>query len=229
MRRNSAAATRLTGATAHKPRSRPEDGRQTTRANLRQARCRESHRGGRWHRRPRAGAIRELIGSAVEKRVDFLEYDPQTSSGAPNNTAALPGAAEQQLKSIWQLGLPRYLEACSAGGVVYNSAINNRSFRINNQFGHGISLRRPYTCEPSRIHRRSSETRRSTDNFAEYLEGFVERYSYRNMHCGCRADRVRSGSSAFEVHRRGSTASSDRSAISQANQGRGPPGVPPFG
>ena len=28
-------------------------------------------------------------------------------------------------------------------------------------------------------------------NFAEYLEGFVEYYSYRNVHDGCRADRVR--------------------------------------
>jgi hypothetical protein len=157
-------------------------------------------RGG-WHRRPRAGAIHELIGPAVGKRTHFLEYDPQTSSGAPNNTATLLGAAEQQLKSIWQLGLPRYLEACSAGGIVYNSAINNRGFRVNDQFGHGISRRRPNTCEPSRIHRRSSKTTRSTDNFAEYLEGFVEPYSYRNMHYGCRADRVRSGSSAFEVHR----------------------------
>jgi len=201
VRRNSAAAATRDGRDSAQTSAQPRDGRQTTRANLRQARCRESHRGGRWHRRPRAGAIRELIGSAVEKRVDFLEYDPQTPSGAPNNTAALPGAAEQQLKSIWQPGLPRYLEACSAGGVVYNSAINNRSFRIYDQFGHGISLRRPYACEPSRIHRRSSETRRSTDNFAEYLEGFVEPYSYRNMHYGCCADRVRSGSSAFEVHR----------------------------
>jgi hypothetical protein len=50
--------------------------------------------------------MHELIDSAVGKRTDFLKYDPQTSSGAPNNTATLLGAAEQQLESIWQLGLP---------------------------------------------------------------------------------------------------------------------------
>jgi hypothetical protein len=113
------------------------------------------------------------------KRTGFLEYDPQTSSGAPNHTATLPGAAEHQLKSIWQLGLPRYLEACSARGIIYNSAINDGSFRVNDQFGHGISRRGPNTCEPSRIHRRSSKTTRPTVNFAEYFECFVERYSYR--------------------------------------------------
>jgi hypothetical protein len=126
-----------------------------------------------------ASASRERMRSAAGKRTAFLEYDPQTSSGAPNHTATLPGAAEHQLKSIWQLGLPRYLEACSARGIVYNSAINDGSFRVNDQFGHGISRRRPNTCEPSRIHRRSSKTTRPTVNFAEYFECFVERYSYR--------------------------------------------------
>jgi hypothetical protein len=135
---------------------------------------------------PRAGAIRERMRSAAGKRTGFLEHDPQTSSGAPNHTATLPGAAEQQLKSIWQLGLPRYLEACSAGGIVYNSAINDGSFRVNDQFGHGISRRRPNTCEPSRIHRRSSKTTRPTVNFAEYFECFVECYSYRNIPAAAR-------------------------------------------
>jgi hypothetical protein len=129
---------------------------------------------------------RELVRSAVGKRTGFLEHDPQTSSGAPNHTATLLGAAEQQLKSIWQLGLTRYLEACSTGGIVYNSAINDGSFRVNDQFGHGISRRRPNTCEPSRIHRRSSKTTRATVNFAEYFECFVERYSYRNIPTGAR-------------------------------------------
>src|SRR5438105_1206352 len=91
-------------------------------------------------RRREPAQIHELIDSAAGKRTGFLECDPQTSSGAPNNTATLPGAAEQQLKSIWQPGLSRYLEACPAGGIVYNSAINDGSFRVNDQFGRvGIS------------------------------------------------------------------------------------------
>jgi len=109
-------------------------------------------------RRPRAGAILELVDSAVGRRTGFLKCDPQTSSGAPHNTATLPGAAEQQLESIWQLGLPRYLEARSAGRIVYNPAINDGSLRVNDQFGHvGISALGADACEPSRIHRRSSK------------------------------------------------------------------------
>jgi hypothetical protein len=133
---------------------------------------------------------REPMRSAAGKRTDFLEDDPQTSSGAPNHTATLPGAAEHQLKSIWQLGLPRYFEACSAGGIVYNSAINDRGFRVNDQFGHGISRRGPNTCEPSRIHRRPSKTTRPTVNFAEYFECFVERYSYRNIPAAARKPEI---------------------------------------
>jgi hypothetical protein len=138
----------------------------------------------------RAGASREPMRSAAGNRTGVLEYDPQTSSGAPNHTATLPGAAEHQLKSIWQLGLPRYLEACPAGGIIYNSAIDDGSFRVNDQFGHGISRRRPNTCEPSRIHRRSSKTTRATVNFAEYFECFVERYSYRNVSAAARKQEI---------------------------------------
>jgi len=57
--------------------------------------------------------------------------------------------------------------------------------------------------------------RKVTANFAEYLEGFVEPYSYRNVHSGCHADRGRSSSSAFEPLRE--LASSGGSAIRQAD------------
>ena len=79
--------------------------------------------------------------------------DPETSSVGPNNPAMLPGTAEQQFKSIRQLGLSRDLKACAARGIVYNSAINDGMFRANDQFRRiGIPACRPHTCEPSRMH-----------------------------------------------------------------------------
>jgi hypothetical protein len=69
-----------------------------------------------------------------------LEGDPQASPGGPDNPAALPGATEQELESMGQLVLPADLEAGAARGVVNHPAINGRSFRVNNKFGHiGIS------------------------------------------------------------------------------------------
>jgi len=77
----------------------------------------------------------------------------QASSFAPNDTAAFLGAAEQQFKSIGQLGLPPYFEAGATGRIIYNSAINDGSFRANDQFGHvGSSACWPNACKPSRMH-----------------------------------------------------------------------------
>jgi hypothetical protein len=157
----------------------------------------------------------------------FLKCDPQTSSGAPNNTATLPGAAEQQLESIWQLGLPRYLEARSAGRIVYNPAINDGSLRVNDQFGHvGISALGADACEPSRIHRLSSKPE-GQRIISQNIEGFVEPYSYRNVHYGCRADRVRESRQHSKF-----TAAAARQARTDGDKpsrlGSRPPGVSPL-
>ena len=82
-----------------------------------------------------------------------LESDPQTSSGAPNNPATLPGATEQQLKSIRQLGLPKNFKAGATGGIVNNVAVNKGFFRANDQFGRtGTPACRSNASKPSRIH-----------------------------------------------------------------------------
>lgn len=84
---------------------------------------------------------------------DLLKCNPQASSRTPNNTATLPGATEQQLKSIRQLGLRPDLKACAPGGVVHNFAINDGVFRAHDQFGRiGISSCGPHAYKPSRIH-----------------------------------------------------------------------------
>lgn len=88
-----------------------------------------------------------------------LKCDSEAPSGAPDNPATFPGTAEQQFKSIGKFGLPPDLKAGPARRIIYNSAINNRGFGANDHFGRiGNSACRPHTCEPSRIHRRSSTT-----------------------------------------------------------------------
>jgi hypothetical protein len=83
----------------------------------------------------------------------LLERNPETSSGVPNDPAPLLGTAEQQLKSIGQFGLAEHLEAGAAGGIVHNSAIDDRIFRANDQFaGVRNAACRPNTCESSRMH-----------------------------------------------------------------------------
>jgi hypothetical protein len=77
----------------------------------------------------------------------------QASSVVPNDTAAFLGAAEQQFKSIGQLGLSPNLKACAARRIIDNSAINDGCFRANDQFGRvGISACRPNACKPPRMH-----------------------------------------------------------------------------
>jgi len=79
--------------------------------------------------------------------------------------------AEHQFKSIGQLGLRVYLKACTARGVVNNSAINNGSFRTNDEFGLRTPACRPNASKPSRIHYSSlSITWNPSDRFTDYPE-----------------------------------------------------------
>jgi hypothetical protein len=83
----------------------------------------------------------------------LLKRDPDTPPGAPDNPATLLDAAKQQFKSIGQLGLSPNLDAGAAGGIVHDPAIDDREFRVNDQFGDiGISACRPNACEPARMH-----------------------------------------------------------------------------
>src|SRR5450631_1183618 len=92
----------------------------------------------------------------MRKRSDptagLLEYHPKTSPGGPNNPAALLGDAEHQFESIGQLGIRIYLKACAASGIVDNMAINNRSFRANDEFGLRSLACHSDTSKPPRIH-----------------------------------------------------------------------------
>jgi hypothetical protein len=89
----------------------------------------------------------------IARYISLLKGYSQASPFAPDDAAALPGAAEHQFKSTGQLGLCPYLEACAARGIIYNSAINNGSFRANDQFGRvGSSAGWPNACKPSRMH-----------------------------------------------------------------------------
>ena|SRR5947209_18585343 len=97
-----------------------------------------------------------------------LERDSQPPARAPNNTATLLGTAVKQFKSIWNFDLSPNLETSAARGVVYNFAIDDGSFRIQNQFGRiGISSRRPNTCKSSWMrHRFFLVTRSQGGNFS---------------------------------------------------------------
>src|SRR5450755_4939363 len=91
----------------------------------------------------------------MRKRSDStasLKYHPKTSPGGPNDPAALLGDAEHQFKSIRQLGVGIYLEACAASGIVNNMAIDNRSFRANDEFGLRALACHSNASKPSRIH-----------------------------------------------------------------------------
>jgi hypothetical protein len=112
-----------------------------------------------------------------------LKSDSQTSPGDPDNTATLLGATKHQFKSIRQLGLPPYLQASAASGIVYNSAINDGSLRANDQFGHiGISACWSNASKQSRIHRRPllglEKPASNFADYAEYFEHFVQFYGY---------------------------------------------------
>ena len=99
-----------------------------------------------------------------------LKNDSYASSGAPNNSATLFSTTEQQLKSSRQLDLPPDLQACPAGGIIYNSALNDGIFRANDQFGHiGISAWRPYTCESPRMHPASIPVRSQCIAYLQFL------------------------------------------------------------
>ena len=128
---------------------------------------------------------RDCPVSASHKHVCYvfatgpLKYDPETSSGVPNNTATLLGAAKQQFKSIGQLDLPPNLKACPSGGIVYDSAINDGIFRANDQFGHiGSSACRPYTYEPSRMLHPLLRDLKPNGQIRRYLEYSVDQYGY---------------------------------------------------
>jgi hypothetical protein len=92
----------------------------------------------------------------------------------------LPGAAEHQFKSTGQCGLPCDLQAGPAGGIIHNPAIDDRSFRANDQLGQvGNQASRPNTREPSRMHRCFSRTISPATSFAEWFERFVAFHIYR--------------------------------------------------
>ena len=105
----------------------------------------------------------------------------------PNHPTALLRDSKQQFKSIGHFGLRIYLEACAAGRIVNNVAINNGSLRANDYFGLGTLARRANASKVSRIHYRPLPLiRNSSDRLADYPENFVSVYGYRTTSCGGR-------------------------------------------
>jgi hypothetical protein len=104
------------------------------------------------------------------------EYNPQTSTGGPDNPTPLLGDAEHQFKSTGQLGVRVYLEAGAPRGIVKDIAVNNRSLRANDQFGLGSPACRPNASKPPRIHYQSlslSMVRNPSGSLSDYPENSV--------------------------------------------------------
>jgi hypothetical protein len=88
------------------------------------------------------------MASDVRPPPAALERDSEACSNAPDDPATLSSRAEQQLEPIGQPCLSRYLDACAARRIINDPAIDDRAFRINDQFGQvGISARRPHAYE----------------------------------------------------------------------------------
>jgi hypothetical protein len=150
----------------------------------------------------RAGAIHELSSP--------LKCDPQTSSGAPNHPATLPGPAEQQFKSTGQLGLPPDLKACTARRIIHNSAINNGGFRANDQFGRaGIPASRSNASKPSRVHHAPPSCAKIQRTVSQNILKVSLCFMVTKIHIVCcHTDRVRK--SAFNARGRGRSATNSQ-------------------
>jgi hypothetical protein len=131
-----------------------------------------------------AKTVAERRSNAMHREIAGpLKSDPQTSPGAPNNPTALLRASEKQFKSIRQPGLVPNLKTGAAGGIVYDSAINDGNFRANDQLGHiGFSACWSNASKPSRIHHRPllglEKPASNFADYAEYFEHFVQFYGY---------------------------------------------------